>query len=80
MTVTSTRESLTAARIRACGVIPVVVLHSADQATPLGNALIDAGLPVAEITLRSDAALEAISLLRVSHPDALVGAGTVRTT
>ncbi len=66
-------------RMAEVGVVPVVELESADQAVPLLDALLEGGCGIAEITLRSDAGLEAISTLRGSYPDALVGAGTVRS-
>ena len=61
------------------GVVPVVELASGDQAVPLLEALLEGGCHIAEITLRSDAGLDAISTLRDSYPEALVGAGTVRS-
>jgi 2-dehydro-3-deoxyphosphogluconate aldolase / (4S)-4-hydroxy-2-oxoglutarate aldolase len=61
------------------GVVPVVELRDPDQAAALIDALTAGGCPIAEITLRSDAGLEAIGALRRSHPDALIGAGTVLT-
>jgi 2-dehydro-3-deoxyphosphogluconate aldolase / (4S)-4-hydroxy-2-oxoglutarate aldolase len=61
------------------GVVPVVELESADEAAPLLDALQAGGCHIAEITLRTSAGLEAIRSLRRSHPDALIGAGTVRT-
>ncbi len=66
-------------RMKDLGVLPVVELDSVDDAGVLLDALTAAGLPAAEITLRTKAGLEAISALRQSHPDALVGAGTVRS-
>jgi len=66
-------------RIVALGVVPVVELGAVDQAEPLLEALSAGGLPAAEITLRTPAGLEAIGVLRGSRPDALVGAGTVRS-
>jgi 2-dehydro-3-deoxyphosphogluconate aldolase / (4S)-4-hydroxy-2-oxoglutarate aldolase len=66
-------------RIRALGVVPVVELATVGQAQPLLDALSAGGLPAAEITLRTPAGAEAIGILRRSHPDALVGAGTVRS-
>jgi len=67
-------------RIRAIGVIPVIKLERAHDARPLGRALLEGGLPVAEVTFRTTAAPEAIRLLREEFPDLLVGAGTVLTT
>lgn len=58
-------------------VIPVIALERAEDIIPLGKALMENGLPAAEITFRSDAAVEAIRLLRESQPDMLIGAGTV---
>jgi len=61
------------------GVVPVVELQDRDQAAPLLDALTAGGCAIAEITLRTEAGLEAIRTLRRSHPDALIGAGTVLT-
>lgn len=66
--------------VGALGVVPVVELRSVKHAGPLLEALASGGLDVAEITLRTEAGLEAIHLLRAAYPQALVGAGTVRTT
>jgi len=71
--------SETLRRITTLGLLPVVELGSVDDAGPLLDALVAGGLPAAEITLRTDAGLTAIAALRQSHPDALVGAGTVRS-
>jgi 2-dehydro-3-deoxyphosphogluconate aldolase/(4S)-4-hydroxy-2-oxoglutarate aldolase len=66
-------------RLVAFGVVPVVELDSIEDAEPLLEALTTAGLPAAEITLRTAVGFEAIGALRGSHPDALIGAGTVRS-
>lgn len=58
-------------------VIPVVVLDRVQDAVPLARALVAGGLPVAEITLRTPAALDAIRAIADEVPDILVGAGTV---
>lgn len=58
--------------------IPVIVIERADDAELLGDALIAGGLPLAEVTLRTDAALEALRRLS-AIPEMLVGAGTVLT-
>ncbi|EEZ90016.1 2-keto-3-deoxy-6-phosphogluconate aldolase [Vibrio harveyi 1DA3] len=58
-------------------VIPVIAIDRAEDIIPLGKALAENGLPAAEITFRSDAAAEAIRLLREAQPDMLIGAGTV---
>jgi 2-dehydro-3-deoxyphosphogluconate aldolase/(4S)-4-hydroxy-2-oxoglutarate aldolase len=61
------------ARVR---LIPVITIHDAAQAEPLAEALKAGGLPCAEVTLRTDAAEEAIRIMS-QDPDMLVGAGTV---
>ena len=61
------------------GIIPVIKLDDAQAAVPLGKALIDGGLPVAEITFRTAAAEEAIRLMSKTYPEMLIGAGTVLT-
>ena len=63
-----------------CAVIPVVVLDDAANAVPLANALINGGLPCAEVTFRTAAAEESIYRMSKVHPNMLLGAGTVLTT
>ncbi|WP_446009105.1 bifunctional 4-hydroxy-2-oxoglutarate aldolase/2-dehydro-3-deoxy-phosphogluconate aldolase [Candidatus Electrothrix sp.] len=63
--------------LQAGPVIPVIVIGNPDHAVPLAQALLAGGIKVLEITLRSDAALEAIQRIREEVPGALVGAGTV---
>ena len=58
-------------------VVPVIVLDRADAALPLAEALAGGGLPIAEITLRTESAPEAIGKIAKGRPDVLVGAGTV---
>ncbi len=60
-------------------VIPVLTLENADQALGIGSALVNGGLKVLEITLRSDYGLSAIKQLKKALPDAIIGAGTVLT-
>ncbi len=60
-------------------VVPVIVIENADDALPLADALLEGGLPVAEITVRTEAAIDAIRLIAKHRPDMLVGAGTVLT-
>jgi 2-dehydro-3-deoxyphosphogluconate aldolase/(4S)-4-hydroxy-2-oxoglutarate aldolase len=74
-----TTRTPTLERIAAVGVVPVVELPSLDQAAPLAEALLRAGLEVVEVTLRSEAGLHAIEKLRTDYPALLVGGGTVRT-
>ena len=60
-------------------VIPVIVLERADDAVPLARALVAGGVRVLELTLRTSAALTAIEAIARAVPDAIVGAGTVRS-
>ncbi|WP_194438254.1 bifunctional 4-hydroxy-2-oxoglutarate aldolase/2-dehydro-3-deoxy-phosphogluconate aldolase [Vibrio fluminensis] len=66
-----------AQQLAAIKVIPVIAIDRAEDIIPLGKALAENGLPAAEITFRSDAAVEAIRLLREAQPEMLIGAGTV---
>ena len=60
-------------------VIPVIVVNNLDEAVPIAEALIAGGIRVLEVTLRSDCALKAIELIATKVPEAIVGAGTLRT-
>ena len=62
------------------GIIPVVVLDDAKDAEPLAKALVNGGLPCAEVTFRTEAAEESIRIMSEKYPEMLVGAGTVLTT
>lgn len=62
------------------GIVPVVKLDDAKDAAPLADALCKGGIPCAEVTFRTGAAAEAISIMTKTHPDMIVGAGTVLTT
>ncbi len=61
------------------GVVPVVVLEDVKDALPLAAALVEGGLPCAEVTFRTEAAEESILLMSEKYPEMLVGAGTVLT-
>ncbi len=63
-------------KIRKTGIIPVVVIDKSEMAQPLADALVEGGLPCAEITLRTKEGITAIGLL-AKRSDILVGAGTV---
>lgn len=65
--------------IRKARLLPVVVVDAAADAVPLARALFAGGLPVAEVTFRTDAAAEAIRRIAAEVPDVLLGAGTVLT-
>ncbi|MEU6740007.1 bifunctional 4-hydroxy-2-oxoglutarate aldolase/2-dehydro-3-deoxy-phosphogluconate aldolase [Streptosporangium sandarakinum] len=60
-------------------VIPVVVIDDPETAVPLARALVAGGLPVIEVTLRTACALDAVARIAAEVPEAVVGAGTVRT-
>ena len=66
-------------KIEAIGIVPVVKIDRAEDAVPLARALINGGLPCAEVTFRTDAAAAAIKAMTEAFPDMLVGAGTVLT-
>ena len=67
-------------QIKKIGIVPVVVLDDAKDAKALGQALVDGGLPCAEVTFRTAAAEESIRIMAQEFPQLLVGAGTVLTT
>ena len=58
-------------------VIPVVTIDDEDKIVPVGEALLEAGIGVIEITLRTDASLNAIARVSTSLPELVAGAGTV---
>ncbi len=61
------------------GVVPVVALDDAKDAKNLAKALVEGGLPCAEVTFRTDAAEDAIRIMSEAYPEMIVGAGTVLT-
>ena len=67
-------------RIQKVGIVPVVVLEDAKDAAPLAKALIEGGLPCAEVTFRTACAEECIKIMHEEYPELLLGAGTVLTT
>ena len=71
--------STAAERFAELGVVPVVVLEDAKDAAPLAKALVEGGLPCAEVTFRTAAAEESIRIMASGYPDMFVGAGAVLT-
>ena len=68
-------------KVQSIGVVPVIKLNNPDRdAVPLAKALIDGGVPVAEVTFRAAGAAKAIKAMHDAYPEMLVGAGTVLTT
>lgn len=66
-------------RIHDIGIVPVIAIDDADKAVDLARALVKGGLPVAEVTFRTEAAEEAIRAIVREVPMMIVGAGTVLT-
>ncbi|WP_033781670.1 bifunctional 4-hydroxy-2-oxoglutarate aldolase/2-dehydro-3-deoxy-phosphogluconate aldolase [Helicobacter pylori] len=58
-------------------IVPVVVIEDLKDAVPLAQSLIEGGIPIIEVTLRSNCALEAIELIAKNVPKMRVGAGTI---
>jgi 2-dehydro-3-deoxyphosphogluconate aldolase/(4S)-4-hydroxy-2-oxoglutarate aldolase len=75
-TIAQRREAVDAI-LRRAPVLPVIAIAELDDAVPLARALVAGGLPVLEVTLRSDVALAAIARIVAEVPEAIVGAGTV---
>ncbi|WP_336366809.1 bifunctional 4-hydroxy-2-oxoglutarate aldolase/2-dehydro-3-deoxy-phosphogluconate aldolase [Marinobacter sp. C2H3] len=63
--------------LQACPLVPVIAIQNAEDAVPLCQALVDGGIRVLEITLRTEHGVRAIEQVRKAIPDAWVGAGTV---
>lgn len=73
-------NNVVANKFEELGVIPVVVLNDVKDALPLAKALVEGGLPCAEVTFRTEAAEESIRLMHEAYPEMLIAAGTVLTT
>ena len=63
-------------KIGAIGLVPVIKITKVEQAAPLAEALIAAGLPIAEVTFRTECAAEAIKAMS-AYPELILGAGTI---
>lgn len=66
-------------KIKACGIVPVVIIEDADKAKALGRSVLYGGLNCIEITFRTKAAAKAIEIIKKEYPEMTVGAGTVLT-
>jgi 2-dehydro-3-deoxyphosphogluconate aldolase/(4S)-4-hydroxy-2-oxoglutarate aldolase len=64
-------------RMEKAGIIPIVVIEDPSKAVQLGRTVLDAGLDLIEITMRTPRAMEAIRALSKELPEMLVGAGTI---
>lgn len=60
-------------------VIPVIVINKVEDAVPMAEALLEGGIKVLEVTLRSPVALQAMEQIAKHVPDAILGSGTVRS-
>jgi 2-dehydro-3-deoxyphosphogluconate aldolase/(4S)-4-hydroxy-2-oxoglutarate aldolase len=63
--------------IASLGVVPVIAIERASDAVALADALLEGGLPVAEITFRTEAAADVLATMRDQRPELCIGAGTV---
>ncbi|WP_425667440.1 bifunctional 4-hydroxy-2-oxoglutarate aldolase/2-dehydro-3-deoxy-phosphogluconate aldolase [Vibrio tubiashii] len=61
-------------------VVPVIQINKVEHAVPLAKVLVENGLPVAEVTFRTEAAADAIRAMREAYPEMCIGAGTVLTS
>jgi 2-dehydro-3-deoxyphosphogluconate aldolase/(4S)-4-hydroxy-2-oxoglutarate aldolase len=77
MAVTPTLSALDV--MRDAPVIPVIVLHDVKDAVPLARALVAGGIRMLEVTLRTREALECIEIIAKEVPEAVAGAGTIRS-
>jgi 2-dehydro-3-deoxyphosphogluconate aldolase/(4S)-4-hydroxy-2-oxoglutarate aldolase len=71
------QQSMMTKALRRWRIIPVIVIDDASNALPLSSALLDGGLPIAEITLRTPVALEALRRITQERPEMFAGVGTV---
>lgn len=71
------QQSAMTAALRRSRIVPVIMIDDPKNAVPLASALLDGGLPIAEITLRTPGALEALRRITQERPKMLAGAGTV---
>lgn len=67
-------------QLRAMKIVPVIAIKRSEDAVQLAKTLVENGLPCAEVTFRTEAAAEAIRLMRQAYPEMLIGAGTVLRT
>ncbi|QEO47488.1 keto-hydroxyglutarate-aldolase/keto-deoxy-phosphogluconate aldolase [Vibrio tarriae] len=67
-------------QLSAMKVVPVIAIKHSEDAVQLAKTLVENGLPCAEVTFRTEAAAEAIRVMRQAYPEMLIGAGTVLRT
>jgi 2-dehydro-3-deoxyphosphogluconate aldolase/(4S)-4-hydroxy-2-oxoglutarate aldolase len=71
------QQSMMTEALRRWRIIPVIVIDEPKNAVPLARALLAGGLPIAEITLRTSAALDALRRITHEQPEMFAGVGTV---
>lgn len=71
------RQSHAAELLRNAGVLPVITVHTLDEARAIADALLEGGLNTLELTLRTPVAVDALATLKRERPDIVIGAGTV---
>lgn len=71
------QQSAMTAALRRSRIVPVIIIEEPKNAVPLASALLAGGLPIAEITLRTPGALEALRRITQEQPEMFAGAGTV---
>jgi len=71
------QKSMITEALRRWRIVPVITIEDAKNAVPLSSALLAGGLPIAEITLRTPAALEALRRITHEQPEMFAGVGTV---
>ena len=71
------RQAHAADLLRNAGVLPVITVHTLDEARAIADAMLEGGLNTLELTLRTPVAIDALALLKRERPDIVIGAGTV---
>ena len=72
------RQARAAEHLRHAGVLPVITVHTLDEARAIADALLDGGLNTLELTLRTPVAIDALAMLKRERPEIVIGAGTIR--
>lgn len=71
------RQAHAADLLRNAGVLPVITVHTLDEARAIADALLEGGLNTLELTLRTPVAIDALAMLKRERPDIVIGAGTI---
>ncbi|MDR7192943.1 bifunctional 4-hydroxy-2-oxoglutarate aldolase/2-dehydro-3-deoxy-phosphogluconate aldolase [Luteimonas terrae] len=73
----SERQQRAAEFLRKAGVLPVITVHTLDEARAIADALLEGGLNTLELTLRTPVAIDALAMLKRERPGIVIGAGTI---